>query len=146
MWQSQGSSPPGAKNGSKKAHKRYHLRRVDMEVRFLGAEGVAIQQDPMRARLVLNDLSPYGVNFFTQTAFHADQEVEITLHEPAMITIKGRVVSCSEQGSTSKVISHARFGYRVGIEFTFDSPRTEQVTRSFCESLLRTLNPVAAAA
>ena len=146
MWQSQGSPPAGSKRGNKKPRKLFHVRRVGMEIRFMAPGGVPLKQPPLQARLVLNDLSPFGVNFFAQVPFYADQEVEITLREPALISIKGRVVSCVEQGATSKVISQAKFGYRVGIQFTFDSSRTEEVTKSFCESLLRTLNPVPAAA
>lgn len=146
MWQAPNQKKGGA--GTKRSSDRWqrpmHIKRITVELRKSPTEGVpAMGPELVQARLVLNDLSPSGIGVFCAEAMAPGQEVALMLSTPATIYLRGRVVYCQEHFSPSHVISETPFGFRAGIQFTFQSADEQAAVTKFCEQLLASLNGAA---
>jgi Tfp pilus assembly protein PilZ len=89
------------------------------------------------SRIILNDLSPFGVGLFCEKAFNVGQEIALTLEHPRRIYVRGKVAWCEDQSPQSHVMSKKPFGYRIGIQFTFQSAEEQEALREFCDQIAR---------
>lgn len=103
-----------------------HIRRVSAQI-----QGAAT--DMARVRVLLNDLSPHGLEIFSPQALTPGNEVEITLEHPKLLFVKARVLFSDHYNSSSRVISQQPYPYRVGIVFLFQSEQEEKDVREFLE-------------
>jgi Tfp pilus assembly protein PilZ len=134
MWQAP-NTRRGKRRGRDKYRRPLHLKRVSAELKSVEVPGVP----PILAetRIVLNDLSPFGVGLFSERQFNVGQEVALTLEQPRRIYVRGRVVWCEDQSPYSHVMSAKPFGYRIGIQFSFNTEQEQEALRTFCDQIAR---------
>jgi Tfp pilus assembly protein PilZ len=109
--------------------------RVSAELKSVDAPGTPALL--AETRIVLNDLSPFGVGLFSEKPFNVGQEVALTLEHPRRIFVKGKIAWCEDQTPHSHVMSAKPFGYRLGIQFTFQTEQEQETLKQFCEELSR---------
>ncbi len=131
MWQAPSRSRQKKKR--EKVKKFLHIKRVTAEIRTVTIPGQVPTVSP--ARIVLNDISPFGVGLFAEVAFAQGQEIAITFEHPKRFYVKGRVLWCEESNRGGKILSAEKFSYRIGIQFTFQSKADQDAVRAFCEEL-----------
>jgi hypothetical protein len=114
---------------------RLHIQRVHGELRVSpGAEQFESRYEaPLPIRLLLNEMSPYGVELYLPENLPNGIEVSITLEKPRRFFCRGVVVSSQYQ--ESRIISAHRYSYRLGLEFVFHSPEEEKAVRDFWEEV-----------
>ncbi|HUP55862.1 MAG TPA: hypothetical protein VM598_00305, partial [Bdellovibrionota bacterium] len=96
-----------------------HFKRVKAELRII--EGFASKTAPTPARLILNEMTPLGTYVFARSPFREGQIVELTLNDPKLFYVKGRILSCDKMNPDSVIMSEDPVPYRVAIAFTFQS-------------------------
>jgi hypothetical protein len=115
---------------------KLHLKRTRAQVRII--EGFASTTASVRSRLVLNELAPTGTYVFTPIPFTEGQLVEVTIHEPRMFYVRGRVVSCEKVNERSVIIAQYPLPYRVRVVWEFQSHYERDMVRIFCGQLAAT--------
>ncbi len=85
----------------------------------------------------MNDISPRGVPLFICQEVPEGKTVLLNLSDPQLIEVKAQISWCEAPRTTSHVLSNATFGYRLGLQFVFDSKEKETAFRSYCESLAK---------
>ena len=110
-----------------------HVKRVRAEVRIV--EGFASKTEASPGRMILNDMTPLGTYVFTRTPFREGQVLEVTINEPKLFYVKGRVICCERINPDSVVLSEDPVPYRVAIAFTFQSLYEREMVRSFCHEI-----------
>ncbi len=110
-----------------------HLKRAKAQVRII--EGFASKTAPTPARMILNELTPLGTYVFTRSPFREGQIIEVTLSEPKLFYVKGRVLSCEKINSDSVILSDDPVPYRVAIAFTFQSMYEREMVKMFIHEL-----------
>jgi hypothetical protein len=146
MWQSQNQRTQAAQISKKRQEERLarpmHLQRVRAEIRLVPPEEVhgsvtteSPQGEICDARIMLNDLSVSGIGIYAAESMAPGLAVRITLQEPHMINVEGKVIWCQDELSASRILSARPFPFRIGIQFTFKTPEEENVFRATCEDL-----------
>jgi hypothetical protein len=110
-----------------------HIKRVRADVRIV--EGLASKTHPTAGRMILNDMTERGTYVFTRTPFREGQILEVTLSEPKLFYVKGRVIGCERINPDSVIMSEDPVPYRLAIEFTFHSMYEREMVKSFCHEL-----------
>ncbi len=113
---------------------RLKLQKVQADIKVTGHA-----RDPQFAsgQVVLNDFSPNGVSLFTHQPLMVGDEVSLTLERPKQFYIHGRIISCQEFDTNSKILTTNTPSYRVGVQFTFESERERAEVRSYCDYIVR---------
>jgi hypothetical protein len=147
MWQApnQKARVASTKKGGRGSYRRpIHVKRITAEIRTVSKETLNAEAQPqIKARILLNDLSPKGIGIFATAAFQMGQEIAIALPDPMQIYLRGKVVWCQEHDLQSHVISETPFSYRVGIQFLFADAAEEAAVKKFCDDITRSLMPAA---
>jgi hypothetical protein len=131
MWQAPSRTRQQKKRT--KEQKSIHIKRVHAELRTASIPG----QTPTvaTARIVLNDISPFGVGLFTEIPFTLGQEIALTFEHPKRAFVRGKILWCEEMIRGGKVLSVETYKYRIGIQFKFQSKEDEAAIRTFCEEI-----------
>jgi Tfp pilus assembly protein PilZ len=145
MWQAPNQRVEALQNAKKRRKERMdrpiHIRRARAEVRMAmpptPVEATSPSGTPIEARVLLNDFSSKGVGVYVTEKFHVGQEVTLTIHDPTLITISGRVAWCQDQPTSHTVVSANSFKYRAGVEFIFKTPEEEAAVKAIYEELRR---------
>lgn len=89
-------------------------------------------------RLVLNDLTPLGIQIFTTTALPTGFEILVSLTHPSRIDLHGKVTSCQQYNLNSKILdmSGQSYRYRARVVFQFADATERDVVRDFCKQLI----------
>ena len=111
-----------------------HIKRAHAQLKIVS--GSTSEAAPLEVRLILNDLSPGGVGIFSVTALTPGQDVVIVLEQPRMKEVKGQVIWCQEHDSSTHVLSKARYTYRCGIKFLYDSAEKQEEMKKYCEEVM----------
>lgn len=148
MWQTPNSKPAPPK-GNRTAHGRsrrsLHVLRVSAEIRCIEADSPDGEPAPdAAARILLNDLSSKGVGIFCTHPLIAGQEVAISINLPAKLYLRGVVVHCQEREVKTHIISNPTYGFRIGIEFIFESAAEQAAVSKYCAAILGALYNAAA--
>jgi hypothetical protein len=96
-----------------------HLKRATAQLKLPGA-GTAVGQ------VVLNDMTPKGLEVFVADQIAPELEVALTMEYPTRFFVRGRVAACNEVSSTNKVLSDKKLRYRATVIFILDSAEQEQ--------------------
>ena len=91
----------------------------------------------VRCRVFLHDITPGGVGLFCESRIDVDSKVELVIEVPKPLYLKARITWCCEAGTTSHVISAKNFAYRAGLEFIFDSKEAEEEFKRYCIEIER---------
>lgn len=138
MWQApnqrirQGSGP---KKRDGRKSRRFHVKRVNAEIKALGPPQAPATVT--QARLVLNDLSPRGLGLFASAPMLVGQEISLTIEEPKRFSVRGRIIWCQEYDAGTHILTDYPYHFRVGIEFLFETQEEENQVRDFCEEIER---------
>jgi hypothetical protein len=123
-----------AKKGDRRKTKRDQIpyqrfQRHNAEVRIKQGDVVC------DGRVFLHDLTPDGVGLFVELAFERNQELELVVHGPRKLYLKGKVVWREDSHMTSRVIRARSYPYRIGVKLDFDNKEDREVVRLYCEEL-----------
>ncbi len=134
IWGSSTSTRARANAAAKKRERdrklpRMHLKKVRAEIKAVGGFSSGVKE----VQVVLSDISPKGVGFFSSGKLEIGETIALTLDEPKRFYVKGRVAWCQEYDATSHVLSTSPQSYRIGLEFFFDSEEEEAEVRSYCD-------------
>jgi hypothetical protein len=147
MWQAPSQNKKfGKKRSINSSGRPMHLKRVVAEVKLVDPQaGVGEASAPLKVRIVLNDLSPKGISLFcTQKLMHG-QEVAVTLTEPSMIYLRGKVLACQEHDPNSHVLTEHPFAYRIAVLFNFESEAEKAAVAKYVSEVVDMLLPQPAA-
>lgn len=133
-----GSAPNGKskavaalkKREREKQAPRMHLKKVRAEIKPIGDLS---NRNTVEARVILSDLSPRGVAFFSSVPFENGQVIALTLDEPKRFFVKGRITWCQEHDAQSHVLGSNPFSYRIGLRFLCESEEEGQEIRKYCD-------------
>ena len=115
-----------------------HFRKTAAEVRRITATsalGTPSMSPPTPAVVVLNELSAQGVYLFSATPIIAGQQINLTIAYPKLFFVRGRVVGCQRLFSDGRVMQNNRLGYRITIEFEYQSLYEREQVRIYCREL-----------
>jgi hypothetical protein len=112
---------------------RIHFKRARAHIRLF--EGFASQTPPVRARMILNDLTTKGTYVFSPIPFQQGDLVEVTLQEPTVFYVKGRVISCERVNPDSVILSEDPVPYRIAVAFDFQSIYERETVKTFIHQL-----------
>ena len=140
MWQASSPKGKGAggteQRGSGRISGSIHLMRITVEVRKTAADGIQTEAtQPLKARVLLYDLSPIGVGLFCSAPIPPSQKITLAFSAPATIFIEGKVVYCQEIVTDSHIISETPFSFRVGVQFHFATDEDATAMKKFCDDL-----------
>ena len=113
----------------------FRLRRTLAELKII--EGSAFPPDIMHARVVLNDISPWGLMLFTSTPLREGQVIAITIQEPYLFYAQGKVMSCHPASLSARILTENPHPYRVQIKFEFHSLFERNAVRMYCQEVLK---------
>src|SRR6185295_5501267 len=82
---------------------RMHFKRASANIRVF--EGFGSKTEFTRARMILNEMTVKGTYIFTPKPFQQGELVEVTLNEPRLFYVKGRVISCERMNPDSVILS-----------------------------------------
>lgn len=112
---------------------RMHVKRVRANIRIF--EGFASTTVPTAARMILNDITPKGTYVFSPVPFLQGELVEVTVNQPRMFYVKGRVIACERVNPDSVILSEDPVPYRIAVAFEFQSIYERETVKSFIEHL-----------
>jgi hypothetical protein len=133
MWQAPSRS--SQKKKREKTRKFLHIKRVTAELRAASIPGQAPKV--ATARIILNDISPFGVGLFTEIPFSQGQDIALTFEHPKRFYVRGKIAWCEEVRTSGRIIQTEEFKYRIAIQFSFQSKEDQDAVRVFCEELQR---------
>ena len=138
MWQAQNQRlraiASQRKSEKERLSKKYlHIKRVLAELKVAGS----LNDPPLvaHARVLLNDITPHGLGFFSTHALTPGTEIGFTIESPKRFYVRARVVWCQEYDAGSHIISETPFAFRAGIEFIFENDEEEKRIKQFCDDL-----------
>lgn len=111
------------------------MRRTMAELKVI--EGAAFPPDLMHARVVLNDISPWGLMLFTSEPLREGQTIAITIQEPYLFYAQGKVMSCHQTSLKTRILTEDPHPYRVQIKFEFHSLFERNAVRMYCQEVLK---------
>ncbi|MBU6375974.1 MAG: PilZ domain-containing protein [Bdellovibrionales bacterium] len=139
MWQSNGkkrSSLGSIYNTPLRESARFHLKRVECLLTALeGSMPNSSSGSSLKARLLLNDLSPEGLAVYSTEILASGTLVALELQYPEEISLRLRVNWCQQITGVGRVISSAAQSYRIGLIFDYENAEERERVRSFCEKL-----------
>lgn len=127
-----------AKNAQ--AKRELHIRRATAEIRLADRMGTGATTHS--ASLLLNELTPKGVMLFSDEAFAPGQRINLTLTDPKLFFVRGRIVGCQTITHDSKVIRVKPIAYRIMVAFEFQNFYEREQVRYHVGEIARTLYPV----
>jgi hypothetical protein len=116
-----------------KSDNRMHLKRVRAGIRVF--EGFASRTEPTVARMILNDITAKGTYVFSPVPFRLDELVEVTVSQPRMFYVKGRVIACERVSPDSIILSEDPVPYRIAVAFEFQSMYERETVKAFIQHL-----------
>lgn len=133
MWQS--SNRPKTTTVKKKSPSKisYHLRRVTGELKT--PRGMGRESTIIIVRVLLNDLTPTGLELFSPSPLMVGDVVALTLEQPSRIFLKGKIGWCAEVDHDSRILSATPYSFRAGMQFVFENVNEENSVREFCEMI-----------
>jgi hypothetical protein len=123
---------------------RVHFKRAHANIRVF--EGFGSKTEFTRARIILNEMTVKGTYIFAPKPFQQGELVEVTLNEPRLFYVKGRVISCERNNPDSVIVSEEPVPYRLAVVFEYQSLYEKEMVKSFLQQLaMEELYPAAAA-
>jgi hypothetical protein len=119
-----------------------HLRKTPAEL--ILDQGVGRPKTIVQALVILNELTPTGVQLFSETPFYPGEEITLNIPSLRNFFVKARIVSCKERPSNPGILPTKSFRHRVGLEFDFQSESEAQAVRDYCNYLKATFLSLAA--
>lgn len=115
-----------------KRQSRIRVCRTAAQVRIGGAaDGPLV----VPARVVLNEVTPKGMQLFVGQSLPVGALAQIALEEPRRVYVRATIVSSQEFSSETRIIRTEPFSYRVGVAFAFETEEDEKSFKSFLEDL-----------
>lgn len=135
MWNNQSQRPKASKKRDKdRIRMPIHIKRICAELELVNAGN---PQGKIEVRVILNDLSPKGMQLFSTEPFISGQDIKLKITDPIAIEVSAKVRWCQEHNASSHVISNRDFSYRLGIEFVVNNPEEQQAIKLFYDEITR---------
>lgn len=113
-----------------------HLKKTAAELIF--DPGIGRSKSITPALVVLNELTPTGIQLFSRNSFSRHQELALNIPSLRNFFVKTRVVSCVEVPVSAGIVHAQTFSYRVGLDFIFQSETEAEAVREYCNNLKAT--------
>ena len=107
-----------------------HFKRTPVDLTVISPH--LDSRTSVAARVVLNDIHDRGLLAFTASPLIPGQELEITILEPSVMTVRGRTATCQPVHQDSRIISQESFRFRVSIDFEFQTQEEKEQMATYC--------------
>jgi c-di-GMP-binding flagellar brake protein YcgR len=136
VWNSPNQRNRSGASGKKKDKNRksLHIKRVLAKLEYKTVPST----EPLETqiRMVLNDISVNGVEFFSPIPLDGGQDVILSFQHPQQIKIQSKVAWCQEATLSNHILTTQSYTYRVGVEFVPATDAEKEELQKFCDFII----------